>query len=183
MTDVAIRTTDLGIRFRRNRRGRRSFKDLFSRSRRRIRSNEFWALRENVSEAQKVDGPSIKHDVSVPVSQVPAFIERADAELARRYPDIRIVAFGHVGDGNIHYNCSKAERQEAKNFFEQAPDVNHVVYEVVRALGGSISAEHGLGQLKREEITRYKSALELDLMRAIKRTLDPYQILNPGKVL
>jgi FAD/FMN-containing dehydrogenase len=145
--------------------------------------NEFWALRENVSEAQKVDGASIKHDVSVPVSQVPALIERANAELARRYPDIRIVAFGHVGDGNIHYNCSKAERQEAKAFFGQAPDVNHVVYEVVRSLDGSISAEHGLGQLKREEITHYKSALELDLMRAIKRTLDPHGIMNPGKVL
>ena len=145
--------------------------------------NDFWALRENVSEAQKVDGPSIKHDVSVPVSQVPVLIERANAELARRYPDVRIVAFGHVGDGNIHYNCSKAERQEAKAFFEQAPDVNHVVYEVVRSLGGSISAEHGLGQLKREEITRYKSELEMDLMRAIKRTLDPQGLMNPGKVL
>ena len=145
--------------------------------------NEFWALRENVSEAQKVDGASIKHDVSVPVSQVPVLIGRANAELARRYPDIRIVAFGHVGDGNIHYNCSKAERQEAKAFFDQAPDVNHVVYEVVRSLGGSISAEHGLGQLKREEITHYKSELELDLMRAIKRTLDPHGLMNPGKVL
>ena len=145
--------------------------------------NDFWALRENVSEAQKQDGASIKHDVSVPVSRVPELIERASAELTSRYPDIRIVAFGHVGDGNIHYNCSKAQRQEAKEFFARAAEVNHVVYEVVRALGGSISAEHGLGQLKREEITHYKSALELDLMRAIKRTLDPQGIMNPGKVL
>jgi FAD/FMN-containing dehydrogenase len=144
---------------------------------------DFWKLRENVTEAQKLDGVSIKHDVSVPVSRVPELIERAGAALAAKFPDIRIVAFGHVGDGNIHYNCSKSERQEAKAFFAQAPDVNRVVYEVVHALGGSISAEHGLGVLKREEITHYKSALELELMRAIKRTLDPHGIMNPGKVL
>jgi FAD/FMN-containing dehydrogenase len=144
---------------------------------------DFWKLRENVSEAQKVDGVSIKHDVSVPVSRVPELIERATAELQRRFPDIRIVAFGHVGDGNIHYNCSKSASQDAKQFFHQAPDVNHIVYEVVRSLGGSISAEHGLGVLKREEIKLYKSELELDLMRSIKRTLDPNGIMNPGKVL
>jgi len=144
---------------------------------------EFWKLRENISEAQKVEGPSIKHDVSVPVSRVAEFIERADAELRERFPDVRIVAFGHAGDGNIHYNCSKSERGEASAFHAKAPEVNHVVYEVVTSLNGSISAEHGLGQLKREEIQRYKSALELDLMRAIKRTLDPKGLMNPGKVL
>ena len=144
---------------------------------------DFWKLRENVSEAQKLDGASIKHDVSVPVSRVPELIERAGAELARRFPDIRIVAFGHVGDGNIHYNCSKPERQEAQAFFDQAEEVNHIVYEVVQALGGSISAEHGLGVLKREEIKRYKSELELEMMRSIKRTLDPHNLMNPGKVL
>ena len=144
---------------------------------------DFWKLRENVSEAQKLDGVSIKHDVSVPVSSVAELIERASAELTRRFPDIRIVAFGHVGDGNVHYNCSKSERQEASAFFEQASEVNHIVYEVVQALGGSISAEHGLGVLKREEIKRYKSELELEVMRAIKRTLDPNHLMNPGKVL
>ena len=144
---------------------------------------ELWKLRENVSEAQKVEGASIKHDVSVPVSRVPELIANADAALARRFPDIRIVAFGHVGDGNIHYNCSKPDRQEARAFFEQSEEVNHIVYEVVRALNGSISAEHGLGQLKREEIKRYKGALELDLMRSIKNTLDPHGLMNPGKVL
>jgi len=136
-----------------------------------------------VTEAQKLDGVSIKHDVSVPVSRVPELIERAGTALAAKFPDIRIVAFGHVGDGNIHYNCSKPERQAAKEFFAQAPEVNRVVYEVVSALGGSISAEHGLGQLKREEIKEYKSGLELEMMRAIKRTLDPDGIMNPGKVL
>jgi FAD/FMN-containing dehydrogenase len=140
-------------------------------------------MREDITEAQKLDGVSIKHDVSVPVSRVPDLIARADAALAARFPDIRIVAFGHVGDGNIHYNCSKSERQEAQQFFAEAPEVNRVVYEVVSALGGSISAEHGLGVLKRDEIKRYKSALELELMRAIKRTLDPHGLMNPGKVL
>ncbi len=142
-----------------------------------------WKLREDVPEAQKVDGVSIKHDVSVPVSRVPELIERASAALKARYPEIRIVAFGHVGDGNIHYNCSAGERDEAKAFFARSEEVNHIVYEVVRALDGSISAEHGLGQLKREEIKRYKSGLELDLMRAVKRAIDPAGVMNPGKVL
>jgi FAD/FMN-containing dehydrogenase len=144
---------------------------------------ELWSLRENVSEAQKLDGPSIKHDVSVPVSRVPELIERAGAELARQFPDIRIVAFGHVGDGNIHYNCSAAARQQAKDFFALGPRVNKVVYDVVDALDGSISAEHGLGQLKRDEIRHYKDPFELEMMRAVKSALDPHGIMNPGKVL
>jgi FAD/FMN-containing dehydrogenase len=144
---------------------------------------ELWNLRENISEAQKLDGVSIKHDVSVPVSRVPELIERAGAQLAAKFPDIRIVAFGHAGDGNIHYNCSKSERQDAKQFFAESPQVNHIVYEVVNGLGGSISAEHGLGVLKRDEIKHYKSALEIELMLAIKRTLDPLGLMNPGKVL
>jgi FAD/FMN-containing dehydrogenase len=142
-----------------------------------------WSLRENVSEAQKLDGVSIKHDISVPVSRVPEFIERASAALTQKFPGIRIVAFGHMGDGNVHYNCGKAEPDAASRFFGESPEVNHVVYEVVKALGGSISAEHGLGALKVEEIKRYKDPLELDIMRAIKRTLDPAGIMNPGKVL
>ena len=144
---------------------------------------ELWKMREDVTEAQKVEGPSIKHDVSVPVSRVPELIERAGAELARQFPDVRVVAFGHVGDGNIHYNCSASARQDAGAFFALGPRVNHVVYEVVNALGGSISAEHGLGQLKRDEIKLYKSALELEMMRRIKDALDPHGIMNPGKVL
>jgi len=144
---------------------------------------ELWALRENVSEAQKLDGVSIKHDVSVPVSRVPEFIERASAALVAAFPDIRIVAFGHMGDGNVHYNCGKSQADDASRFYGESPDVNHIVYKVVADLNGSISAEHGLGVLKVEEIKQYKSALELDLMRAIKRTLDPEGIMNPGKVL
>jgi FAD/FMN-containing dehydrogenase len=153
----------------------------------------FWKIREDIPEAQKVEGASVKHDVSVPVSRVPELIERAGAELARRFSDVRVVAFGHVGDGNIHYNCSMvegradrnhiSERQAAVEFFAQAPEVNRIVYDVVHALGGSISAEHGLGVLKRDEIKRYKSALELELMRRIKSALDPRGLMNPGKVL
>ncbi len=142
-----------------------------------------WKIREDISEAQKVDGVSIKHDVSVPVSRVADFIARADAALAARFADIRIVAFGHVGDGNVHYNCSKPDRQEARAFFAEAPEVNRIVYDTVAALGGSISAEHGLGVLKREEIRRYKSPLELEMMAAVKRALDPHGLMNPGKVL
>ena len=142
-----------------------------------------WGMREDITEAQKLEGASIKHDVSVPVSRVPDLISRATAALEARFPGIRIVAFGHVGDGNIHYNCSKSERQAAAAFLAESPEVNHLVYEVVNDLGGSISAEHGLGVLKRDEIRLYKSALELDLMRSIKRTLDPHGLMNPGKVL
>ena len=142
-----------------------------------------WAIRENIPESQKIDGVSVKHDVSVPVSRVPEMIERAGERLGKRFPDVRIVAFGHVGDGNVHYNCSKAEAQDAKVFYANAPEVNRIVYDVVNELGGSISAEHGLGVLKREEIKRYKDALELDLMRKVKRALDPGGIMNPGKVL
>ena len=117
------------------------------------------------------------------MSRVPDLIEQAGAALRKRFPDVRIVAFGHLGDGNIHYNCSKSGRQEAKAFFGESAEVNHVVYEVVAALDGSISAEHGLGVLKAGEIVHYKSALEMEMMRAIKATLDPHGLMNPGKVL
>jgi FAD/FMN-containing dehydrogenase len=142
-----------------------------------------WSIRENIPESQKVDGVSVKHDVAVPVSLVPEMIARASARLAERFPDVRIVAFGHVGDGNVHYNCSKAAAEDAKAFFAKAPEVNRIVYDVVHELGGSISAEHGLGVLKRDEIKHYKSALELALMKSIKRAIDPRNLMNPGKVL
>jgi FAD/FMN-containing dehydrogenase len=142
-----------------------------------------WQIRENIPESQKLDGVSVKHDVSVPVSRVPDMIGEASARLARRFPDVRILAFGHVGDGNVHYNCSNPDPQRAKEFFAQGPEVNRIVYDVVHALGGSISAEHGLGVLKRDEIKHYKDPLELELMRRIKGTLDPDGIMNPGKVL
>ena len=143
--------------------------------------HELWKMRENITEAQKPERITVKHDIAVPVSQVPAFLERAGAALEQRFPGIRIIAFGHVGDGNIHYNTSNPD--PAAGRAADSPEVNRIVYDTVRALDGSISAEHGLGVLKRDEIAHYKDALELDLMRAVKRTLDPKGIMNPGKVL
>jgi FAD/FMN-containing dehydrogenase len=147
-------------------------------------AERWWTLRKNISDAQKIEGISIKHDVSVPLSLVATFITGAGVALRNRYPGIRIVAFGHLGDGNIHYNVSMPDAALNKSFIaSNEQDVNHIVYEVVARLDGSISAEHGLGQLKREEITHYKSALELELMRNIKHTLDPNGLMNPGKVV
>jgi FAD/FMN-containing dehydrogenase len=142
-----------------------------------------WALRENISAAQKVEGVSIKHDIAVPVSRLAELIRRADAALAAAFPGVRIVCFGHLGDGNLHYNQSKAHAQHNVDFISQAPAVNRIVHDLVHELGGSISAEHGLGQLKRAEILRYKSPVEIDLMRAVKRAIDPENRMNPGKVL
>ena len=133
-----------------------------------------WRIRESIPEAQFTN---VKHDVSVPVSRSAELIERATDALKNQYPDARVFAFGHVGDGNIHLNIGP-ERLVA----ERAA-VNRIVYDVVAALGGSISAEHGLGQLKREEIHSHKPALELELMRTLKRALDPKGLMNPGKVL
>lgn len=146
-------------------------------------ARQLWALRENISEAQKIEGVSIKHDISVPVSAIPRFLAMADSALQQHFPGIRIVTFGHVGDGNLHYNLSKPEHGENQAFLAQQATANQIVHDIVAKLGGSISAEHGLGQLKREEIKRYKSAVELQLMQQIKTTLDPLGLMNPGKVV
>ncbi|MGA7750916.1 MAG: FAD-binding oxidoreductase [Gallionella sp.] len=144
----------------------------------------WWKLRKNISEAQRREGVSIKHDVSVPISRVAEFITGADSALHKAYPDIRIVAFGHMGDGNIHYNISMPDTAQNKTFVaQQEGAVNKLVYAVVRELNGSISAEHGLGQLKRDTIRDYKDPLDLTLMRNIKEVLDPHGLMNPGKVL
>jgi FAD/FMN-containing dehydrogenase len=142
-----------------------------------------WALRENISEAQRIEGISIKHDVSVPVSAIPEFLERAGRALSQRWPDVRVVAFGHIGDGNLHYNLSKPAGADNPAFIARTPEVNRIVHDLVSDLGGSISAEHGLGQLKRNEIARYKSPVEIDLMRSVKHAFDPMGLMNPGKVL
>ena len=142
-----------------------------------------WALRENVSEAQKIEGVSIKHDIAVPVSRIAEFIARADAALQAAFPQVGIVCFGHIGDGNLHYNQSRPDAQSNAEFIAQTGAVNRIVHDLVHDLGGSISAEHGLGQLKREEVLRYKSATEMDMMRAVKQALDPRGLMNPGKLL
>jgi FAD/FMN-containing dehydrogenase len=143
----------------------------------------FRLLRELISEAQSREGPNIKHDVSIPISRIAEFIAATDAELARAHPGVRNVTFGHLGDGNLHYNVSPPGGVAAGELTRQTAAINRIVHDSVARFGGSISAEHGLGQLKREEILRYKSPLELELMRMIKRTLDPLGIMNPGKVL
>jgi FAD/FMN-containing dehydrogenase len=133
-----------------------------------------WRIRESIPEAQFAN---VKHDVSVAVSRVPLLIERAEAGLAAAFPGVQSYIFGHVGDGNLHYNVGD------QSLVPRRTEVNRVVYDVVASLGGSISAEHGIGQLKREEIKRHKQALELDLMRTLKRALDPQGLMNPGKVI
>jgi len=147
-------------------------------------SRALWALRENISEAQGAEGKNIKHDVSVPISQIASFVDTAGAALARAYPGVRPVVFGHLGDGNLHYNVSPAhgDRDEAA-FLALQDDINRIVHDEVVAQRGSISAEHGLGQLRRDEAARYKSKVEIALMRRIKQALDPLGIMNPGKVL
>jgi FAD/FMN-containing dehydrogenase len=144
---------------------------------------KLWALRENISEAQRIDGISIKHDIALPISSIAEFIQQTDAALEKYFPGLRIVCFGHLGDGNLHYNQSKPDSQANVEFIAQTPIVNRIVHDIVHSFGGSISAEHGLGQLKREENHRYKSSVELDLMRAIKDALDPSGMMNPGKLL
>jgi FAD/FMN-containing dehydrogenase len=143
----------------------------------------WWKLRTGISEAQKREGISVKHDISVPVSRVAEFLAKADAALRGEFPGVRIAAFGHIGDGNLHYNASLPDPAQNPAFIAQSGWVNRIVYDIVGELGGSISAEHGLGQLKREEIARYRSALERELMRDIKRLLDPRNLMNPGKVV
>jgi D-lactate dehydrogenase (cytochrome) len=144
---------------------------------------DFWRLREAVVEAQKFEGPSIKHDVSVAVSRVPDFIRRADAKVAEIAPGARPFVFGHCGDGNIHYNLARPRGMARGEFLALRAAVTAAVYDIVVAMGGSFSAEHGVGQLKLGEMARYKKPLELDMMRRIKAALDPAGLMNPGKML
>ena len=142
-----------------------------------------WRLREGISEAQNHEGPSLKHDISVPISSIPAFIAGTGARLQEALPGVRIVCYGHVGDGNLHYNLSKPPGMEDAAFLAQAPQLTGQVFDATLALNGSISAEHGLGQAKRDAARHYKNPLEQALMRALKDTLDPKGLMNPGKVL
>ncbi|HTW36136.1 MAG TPA: FAD-binding oxidoreductase [Rhizomicrobium sp.] len=153
-----------------------------------VASNEtqrkaLWHLRESMSEAQKFEGGSIKHDVSVPIDKVPAFLKQGIALVEKLVPGVRPVPFGHIGDGNIHFNFSVPKGGDNKAFLARWDEVSHAVHDLVRDFHGSISAEHGLGVMKRDEILRYKSQTEMDVMRALKKTLDPKNILNPGKVV
>lgn len=146
-------------------------------------SEALWRLRESIPEAQVLEGASIKHDVSVPVSSVPALVERAEEALAEHLPEARIVAFGHMGDGNLHYNLTLPENGDSEAFMSQREMINRVIHDLVMELKGSFSAEHGIGQLKREDLGRYGSPAALSTMRAIKSALDMKGIMNPGKVI
>lgn len=142
-----------------------------------------WAIRKGLAESQKREGVSIKHDVGLPISQIPQFLSEASAALESRFPGVRIVAFGHVGDGNLHFNLSFADPAQNAALIAQSQAANAVVYDVVSRLGGSIAAEHGIGQLKPAWLAQHAPAGSMALMQQIKTALDPQGLMNPGKVL
>lgn len=146
-------------------------------------SKSLWALREHISDAQAAEGKNIKHDISLPISCIADFIADTDAELQRSFPGCRMVTFGHLGDGNLHYNVSAPQGHDDESFLTKQEAINRIVHDRVHHYGGSISAEHGLGALKRADILRYKSGTEMAMMLAIKRALDPFNLMNPGKVV
>lgn len=146
-------------------------------------SQRLWRLRHSISEAQKFEGANLKHDIAVPIGRIGEFLTKGDALLASLMPTARLVAFGHVGDGNLHYNIAQPVGADATAFMQQGADLTEAIYDLVAEMGGSISAEHGIGVLKKAHLKRYRSAAELGLMRALKTALDPQNILNPGKVI
>lgn len=147
-------------------------------------AHNLWHIRESIPLAQAEEGLNIKHDISVPISRIPAFVEHTDALLAREIAGVRLVNFGHLGDGNLHYNVQAPEGGDAKAFLRNEEDrVNHLVYEAVAQFGGSFSAEHGVGTLKVDKLQQYQSPVALSMMRAIKQALDPQSLMNPGCVL
>jgi D-lactate dehydrogenase (cytochrome) len=142
-----------------------------------------WRVRENIPEAQRREGAGLKHDISVAVAALPDFVARAAQWLSGNVPEGRLVAYGHVGDGNLHFNLSAAPGAAPEPFLARADAVRRAVHDLVHEFGGSFSAEHGIGRLKVGELERYASPVELALMRAVKRAFDPHGIMNPGKVL
>jgi len=147
-------------------------------------AHTLWHVRESIPLAQAREGLNIKHDISVVVSRIPAFVQETDALLAQAIPGVRLVNFGHLGDGNLHYNVQAPVGVDAAGFLlEREPEVNRIVFDAVQRFGGSMSAEHGIGSLKVNHLAHYKCAVALDTMRAIKRALDPLNLMNPGRVV
>ncbi|MDF1687235.1 MAG: FAD-binding oxidoreductase [Parvibaculaceae bacterium] len=144
---------------------------------------DFWALRESLSDVQRREGGSIKHDISVPVSAMGTFIEQATQAVLRRLPGIRPVPFGHIGDGNVHFNLSQPVDMDTQDYLALWGEFNDIVHGIALSLNGSISAEHGIGQLKRDELAQIKSPIEMEMMRSVKHALDPKGLLNPGKII
>jgi FAD/FMN-containing dehydrogenase len=146
-------------------------------------SKAMWALREGIPEAHAKGGGNVKHDIALPVSAIAEFVASTNAALTQRFEWIQPSVFGHLGDGNLHYNMATQDGVPVARAFERQHEINRIVNDAVAARGGSISAEHGVGQLKREDLPRYKSPGEMAAMRAIKQALDPLGLMNPGKVL
>ncbi len=146
-------------------------------------ARSFWRIREDMVEAQKPEGGSIKHDVALPLSRFADFIAEASALVEARIPGIRVVAFGHLGDGNVHFNLSQPVGADTETFLAEWGQINRAVHDITMAMGGSFSAEHGIGRLKRDDLKRYKSPVEIALMQRLKQALDPQGIMNPGKVV
>ncbi|MCW9033642.1 MAG: FAD-binding oxidoreductase [Rhodospirillales bacterium] len=144
---------------------------------------DLWRLRESIPEAQKIEGGSIKHDVSVPVSSIIDFLTKATNLVEAEMPGIRVCSFGHFGDGNIHFNLTQPKDMDRHAFMDQWNHFNRLIHDLVNSMGGSFSAEHGIGQLKVGELEKYKDPVELELMKTIKKSLDPMMILNPGKII
>ncbi len=142
-----------------------------------------WHIRESIPDAQKPEGLSVKHDVSLPIHLVPQFVKQASQLVQTEVPGIRVVAFGHVGDGNVHFNLSQPIDMDRATYASHRHKLSELVHELAMSMGGSFSAEHGIGQLKRDELRRYRSDVELQVMRKIKAALDPHGLMNPGKVL
>jgi FAD/FMN-containing dehydrogenase len=142
-----------------------------------------WNIRSHIPEAQRKDGPSLKHDISVPISRISEFIETVVPRMQAIVPGIRCITFGHVGDGNLHFNQSKPKEIAADKFLAAAIPIHEVVHEAAATIGGSISAEHGIGRQKQDILLRYKDPVAIHMMYCIKHALDPNNIFNPGRVL
>jgi FAD/FMN-containing dehydrogenase len=146
-------------------------------------ARKLWKLREDMAEGQRSVGGSISHDISVPVSDIAAFVAEADAAMEKAYPGIRHCCFGHVGDGNLHYNPVRPEGWTQERYMQDYDAINRIVHDIVIKHRGSISAEHGIGRIRLAENHHYKSDVEIDLLRAVKRAFDPHNIMNPGKLV